>query len=322
MSASCSQGALVLPAELRLERIDVVVKRTFIDLQISPNNSAVRRASLPASLDRISCNRDSEKSVGSRKGSISDVSTEMQMEDEYMDECEYQATATLDMYSDEAPPQPYAPRPQILSTTFHPSQLEVQPVNIVDPSHQVNWQSMGQSVLDNSVSSHSPAPVVQAAYDSQWQYPSGTSVMQSSSSPQRPQARTALSAKAQPWQPNPPAHNSRFYKQAADVMAKLEVSLLSSAWDVDVVIKKEASNFTISVSMREDEAENWALVKSEAQEVLLRAAKESSCVYVLGCERDPFQQLGNGFSATLAEMRDESDAHPHSLAYVVLQLVD
>jgi hypothetical protein len=295
-----------------LPEIDVVVKHTFIGLQVSPNNSAVRRASLPASLNSNSCNREPEKFVCSRKSSMSDVSTEM--EDEYIDECEYQATATLDMYSDEALTHPYALRPQICSTTFHPSQLD-----IVDPSYQVHLQSIGQSVLDNSMSPHRPAPMVHAGYDSQCQNPIGTCMMQSSLSPPR---RTALSAKAQPWQPTLSAHNSRFYKQAADVMAKLEVSLLSSEWYVDVAIRKESSNFTVSVSMRDDEVKNWALVKSEAQEVLLRAAKESSCVYVLGCGCDLFQPLGNGFMATLAEMKDESAAHPHSLAYVVLQLVN
>jgi hypothetical protein len=156
-----------------------------------------------------------------------------------------------------------------------------------------------------------------------------------------PQRRTALSSKAQAWQPTPPAQNPRFNNQAADVMAKLEVALLSGEWDLDLVIKKDANNFTVSVAMKEEEVKNWPLVVEEAQEVLLRAAKESSCVYVLGYENEPFKKLENGFMATLGEMKDEAvacwdtyalgachqgaactKAHPQSSACVVLQLVD
>lgn len=235
-------------------------------------------------------------------------------------------------------------------------------------SYHSHLQSLGNAVLDNSSSPRRRAPAAHAGYDNQWQPCRGNTTIEGSMSPQRrrplgvgaqmrwqgqptaissadqsvsPQRRTALSSKAQAWQPTPPAQNPRFNNQAADVMAKLEVALLSGEWDLDLVIKKDANNFTVSVAMKEEDVKNWSLVVEEAQEVLLRAAKESSCVYVLGYDNEPFKKLENGFMATLGEMKDEAvacwdtyalgachqgtactKAHPQSSACVVLQLVD
>lgn len=434
MTSNLSQGNQQLP-EIPRQKIDVVVKRTFIDMPVRSSNSEARRASLPASLDRISTNGEIAKLVASRRGSISDVSTELQLEEEHLDDSEQGngdvlMTATnTEVYSEmiddmmvaQWPSCPFPAQPQILSTTFQPSQLEAQsPVASVSPSRRqapmqsnfdCRWQSMGtanvddcasperarpavgsyrqhlQSIgnaaLDNSSSPRRRPPMGYAGSENQWKPPMGNTLGNSMSpnrrrsgtagtlneSPNRrraesgmgaqmrwpaptnspeksvsPQRRTALSSKAQAWQPPAPAQNARFNNQAADVMAKLEVALLSGEWDVDVVIKKDGNNFTVSVSMRLEEIGNWALVMAEAQEVLLRAAKESSCVYVLGYESQPFQPLENGYNgfiATLAEMRDEAAAcwetyaigscqsgngcsreHPPSLAYVILKLVD
>lgn len=157
--------------------------------------------------------------------------------------------------------------------------------------------------------------------------------------------RTALRPTAKAWQPMQGAaqawQSQRFDKQVADIKAKVEVAMLCSGYDAEISIEKESNGYTVSVTMATENAERFGdNLLAEAQQTLLTASQQSSCVCVLGYGRRPFQPLNKGFIATLAEMQDEAMAcwdmyawgscpygcacnrqHPRSVAYIVVQLV-
>jgi hypothetical protein len=151
--------------------------------------------------------------------------------------------------------------------------------------------------------------------------------------------RTALRSTAKTWQPLQ-AWSQRFDKQVADIKAKVEVAMLCSSCDTDVHIQKESNGYTFYVTLAAQDAERFGDdVLAEAQEALLTASEQSTCVCVMGKEQHPFQALEKGFVSTLAEMQDEATAcwdmytrgtcphgcacdrqHPRSIAYIVVQL--
>jgi hypothetical protein len=172
---------------------------------------------------------------------------------------------------------------------------------------------------------------------------SGETTPCSSPDTTRTALRTALRPTAKAWQPMQAEawQSQRFDKQVADIKAKVEVAMLCSGYDADISIAKESNGYTISVTMATEDAKlSGDNLLAEAQQTLLTASQESSCVCVLGYGHNPFQALKKGFIATLAEMQDEAAAcwdmyawgscpygcacnrqHPRSVAYIVVQLV-
>mmetsp|Transcript_35432 Transcript_35432/g.56495 ORF Transcript_35432/g.56495 Transcript_35432/m.56495 type:complete len:258 (+) Transcript_35432:62-835(+) len=153
--------------------------------------------------------------------------------------------------------------------------------------------------------------------------------------------RTPLRSIANPWQPLQAWQSQRFDKQVADIKAKVEVAMVCSGCDADVHIRKESNGYTISVSLSVEDAERFGNdILAEAQEAILTASEQSTCVYVIGKDYYPFQAVSNGFVTTLAEMQDTEAAcwdiyswgtcphgcacvrqHPRSVAYMMVQLI-
>jgi len=163
-----------------------------------------------------------------------------------------------------------------------------------------------------------------------------------SSSDAKPTAlRTALRSTAKMWQPLQAWQSQRFDKQMADIKAKVEVAMLCSGYDADIHVQKESNGYTVSVTLATEDLERFGdEILAEAQQTLLTASEQSTCVCVLGYRHQPFQALQKGFIATLAEMQDEASAcwdtyswgvcpygcactrqHPRSVAYIVVQLI-
>jgi hypothetical protein len=156
----------------------------------------------------------------------------------------------------------------------------------------------------------------------------------------RPLAPTLCSSPSA-WQPLEAWQSQRFDKQVADIKAKVEVAMVCSDYDVDVHIRKESNGYIVSVSVAEEDAERFGNdILAEAQETLLTASEQSTCVYVMGEGHQPFQAISNGFVTTLAEIQDKEAAcwdiysggtcphgcacirqHPRSIAYIVVQLI-
>jgi hypothetical protein len=155
-----------------------------------------------------------------------------------------------------------------------------------------------------------------------------------------PLNRAAYTSTANAWQNPPSIHSTRFGKQAADVVAKIEIAALSSEWDVEVSITKSSNGFNVAVMMEDEDVAHWDELAAEVKETLLQGAQESTNLYVLGYANNAFQSTTRGFVATLGEMQDPAWAcwdiyamgccqygnacdrqHPPSVATLVVQLI-
>jgi hypothetical protein len=114
----------------------------------------------------------------------------------------------------------------------------------------------------------------------------------------------AYKSTANAWQNPPSIHSTRFGKQAADVVAKIEIAALSSEWDVEVSIAKSSNGFNVAVMMADEDVAHWDELAAEVKETLLQAAQESTNLYVLGYANNAFRSTPRGFVATLGEMQD------------------
>lgn len=174
-----------------------------------------------------------------------------------------------------------------------------------------------------------PAAVPEAAEKplqrrASWAEPSADAVREDSTSaggssrrssltspPRSPSAltMTPLSSKAAPWQPRSVVQDPlpyTFGQEAARLVTALKKAVEDShlAWQVEVV--NQASGWYISIQTVDLSHSDTVL--QIAKKALLKAAKESSCTYVLGYLRMPFDDQPNGFNAVLGAMRDENRA--------------
>jgi hypothetical protein len=163
--------------------------------------------------------------------------------------------------------------------------------------------------------------------------------------------RTALSSKAQSWSPKVQMVNSVFDVQMANIKTNIEMALANNAIMASVQTQKGLSGFTVFISSDQGDKESETVLCIAQQAILralcvaqqqatLRAAEQSSCVYLLGYENMPFKRVPKGFIATLAEMGNETMAcwdlfargecasgsechlgHPASQACLMVQLV-
>lgn len=104
--------------------------------------------------------------------------------------------------------------------------------------------------------------------------------------------------------------NPSFNQQVADVVAKLEITLLATAGheSVQIRLQKDGAGFMVILAIKGGDAGLRDSLLRKAQEALCSAAEQSTVVYVVGYQGKAFEPVPRGFQATLAEMRDEASA--------------